>query len=290
MTSLGREVTGGGSEDDGANTTAVATSDAPGSTSGNPPPGEGTGLDGDSSGTTAQGSSTGETPTVALDDVGTLVVLGDSISDGGGQGPYYYVRLRDDLDAFYGGIDYVNRAQSGSTTAALDDQIGGLPAQLTGPVAVVITSGGNDMKADLVPVITGFDGPLIAQMGANIDAALGMLLAPGRFGPGVEVHVFEGNVYDASDGVGDFGANDCNFGGGLPTFPTDAIFERWNDGIREAVEGRAQVAVDMHEYFYGHGFHASPNWYASDCTHPSSVGHDELHRLFYARITGEVAP
>ena len=30
-----------------------------------------------------------------------------------------------------------------------------------------------------------------------------------------------------------------------------------------------------------------PSWYAGDCTHPNSVGHDELHRLFYEQITGE---
>lgn len=254
-----------------------ATSDEPSDTTTDDPPDDPTTGDG----------TTGEPPPMGLDDVGSLVILGDSIGDGGGQGPYYYALLRDDLTAHYGPIEYVNRAQSGSETGALSGQINGLPAQLPGPVVVVITSGGNDMKDDLVAVVAGLDAPLIAQMNANIDGALGQLLAPGRFGAGVDVHVFEGNIYDASDGAGDFGSQDCNFAGGLPAIPSDAFFDRWNEGIRDAVEGRGQTAVDIHGYFYGHGYHASPSWYASDCTHPNSLGHDELRRHLFEQITGE---
>lgn len=266
--------------------TGVATSDA-------------TGTSVDDTGTTAvadDGStgpgeeSTGEPPPMGLPDVGSLVILGDSIGDGGGQAPYYYTLLRDDLAAHYGGIEYVNRAQSGSETGALVGQVNGLPATLPGPVVVVITSGGNDMKSNIPAVVAGLDGAMLAAVSANIDAALEDLLAPNRFGAGVEVFVLEGNIYDASDGAGDFGQADCNFGNGLPAIPSDVFFDRWNDNIREAVEARGQTAVDMHEYFYGHGYHASPSWYASDCTHPNALGHDELHRLFYEHITGEAAP
>lgn len=234
--------------------------------------------------------STGEPPPMGLPDVGSLVILGDSIGDGGGQSPFYYTLLRDDLDAHYGGIQYVNHADSGSETDALLGQVSSLPNDLPGPVVVVITSGGNDMKSNLPAVILGADGPVLAQVQANIDAALGALLAPGRFGAGVEVYVFEGNVYDASDGAGDFGQNDCNFANGVPAIPSDVFFDRWNDAIREAVEARGQTAVDMHDYFYGHGYHSAPDWYASDCTHPSQIGHDELHGLFYQHITGQAAP
>ena len=225
-----------------------------------------------------------------LVDVGSLVVLGDSISDGGGQPPFYYDLLRADLEAKYGPIQYKNNAQSGSKTDALLAQAKGLPAQLDGPVVVVITSGGNDMKAALPQILGGLDGPIKAGIAANIDKALAELLAPGRFGPGVDVHVFEGNVYDASDGVGDFGANDCAFGDGYPTIATDPFFQAWNDAIAETVTASGQVAVDMHGWFYGHGYHNPPNWYASDCTHPSTLGHDQLRRLFYEQITGESLP
>ncbi len=155
---------------------------------------------------------------------------------------------------------------------------------------LVITSGGNDMKDALPAVATGLDGPILAQVSANIDTALSELLSPGRFGPGVEVHVFEGNVYDASDGAGNYSQGGCNFADGLPAIPTDVMFDRWNDAIATAVEARGQTAVDMHGYFYGHGYNNPPNWYASDCTHPNSQGHDELQRLFFEHITGEALP
>lgn len=283
----------GVAEDDGSSGapgTSDGTGPAPGDSSGSPPGDTGTTAVADGGSTDAGEPSTGEPPPVGLPEVGSLVVLGDSIGDGGGQAPYYYALLRDDLDAHYGGIEYVNRAQSGSETGALVGQVAGLPNVLPGPVVVVITSGGNDMKSNLPAVITGLDGAMLTAVQGNIDAALEDLLAPGRFGAGVEVHVFEGNVYDASDGAGDFGQADCNFANGLPAIPSDGFFMRWNDAIRDAVQARGQAAVDMHGYFYGHGYHATPSWYASDCTHPNALGHDELHRLFYEHITGEPAP
>jgi lysophospholipase L1-like esterase len=238
----------------------------------------------------ATGGSSGELPPMGLVEVGSLVVLGDSIGDGGGGQPYYYELLRADLDAFYGGIEYVNNAESGSETGALVGQVNDLPDTLPGPVAVVITSGGNDMKDNILAIVAGADGPARAQMQANIDAAHQALLAPNRFGPGVEVHIFEGNMYDASDGVGDYGMNDCAFGGGFPTIPTDPYFESWNGAVAQIVEGNGQIVADMHAHFYGHGYHNPPNWYASDCTHPSTLGHDQLRRQFFELITGEALP
>ena len=246
-----------------------------------------------SGGATSSGGEATTTTTGGVDglaEVGALVVLGDSISDGGGQPPYYYNLLRADLEAHYGPITYANAAQSGSKTGALLGQAKSLPGSLPGPVVAVITSGGNDMKAALPQVILGTDGPVKAEVAANIDAALGELLAPGRFGPGVEVFVFEGNIYDASDGMGNFSEGKCAFGNGLPPIPTDAFFDAWNGVIADAVEARGEAAIDMHGYFYDHGYNNPPNWYASDCTHPSMLGHDQLRRLFYEAITGEALP
>lgn len=244
---------------------------------------------GSTGGTAGSTGGTTEGP-AGLAELGALVVLGDSISDGGGQSPFYYDLLRADLEAKYGPIMYKNNAQSGSETGALLGQAKALPDQLEGPVAVVITSGGNDMKAALPQVVLGLDGPIKAQVAANVDAALGELLAPDRFGPGVEVHVFEGNIYDASDGQGNFAAGNCAFGKGLPAIPTDPFFDAWNGTIQGAVLARAQAPVDMHAHFYDHGFNSPPNWYAPDCTHPSKLGHDQLRRLFYREITGEDLP
>jgi lysophospholipase L1-like esterase len=234
------------------------------------------------------GGSTGENVGFGgLDTLGSLVILGDSIGDGGGQGPYYYELLRDSLAGHYGPIEYRNRAQSGSETGALREQISGLSDSLPGPVAVVITSGGNDMKGALGQVILGADGTLRAQVQANIQGAIGDLTAPGRFGPGVEVYVFEANIYDSSDGLGNFGQADCAFAGGLPPIASDPLFDRWNSDIEATVSDMGQTPIDMHGYFYGHGFNSAMNWYASDCTHPNSVGHSELRDLLFETITGQ---
>ncbi|MCA9717662.1 MAG: SGNH/GDSL hydrolase family protein, partial [Myxococcales bacterium] len=238
---------------------------------------------------TSSSGTTGEPPD-GLAALGSLVVLGDSISDGGGQSPYYYDLLRDSLTTHYGPIAYQNAAASGSETKALKGQAESLPDSLPGPVAVVITSGGNDMKANILQIVLGLDGPIKATMANNIDAALTELLTPGRFGPGVEVHVFEGNIYDASDGEGDFNAYDCAFGLGFPMLPVDMYFNAWNAVIAEAVDAREQTPVDMHGHFFGHGFHSEPNWYAPDCTHPSAIGHEALRDLFFEQITGVPAP
>ncbi len=221
-----------------------------------------------------------------LASLGTLVVLGDSIGDGGGVSPFYYDLLRTQLTSHYGAIDYRRNAESGSKTGALVGQIDDLPGSLAGPVAVVVTSGGNDMKAALPQIVLGADAGARQTMRQNIDAALDDLLAPGRFGAGVEVFVFQATIYDASDGQGDFGQNGCAFGQGLPAIPTDGFFANWNAVISEEVSAHGQILMDVHGHFDGHGYHGSPNWYASDCTHPNALGHQELADLFYGAITG----
>ncbi|MCB9749128.1 MAG: SGNH/GDSL hydrolase family protein [Myxococcales bacterium] len=285
----------GGTDETSAGSTATSSSSDPSdasdttaATAGDTTTGGATTSDATTEATSAGATTDG--PPVGLDALGSLVVLGDSISDGGGQPPYYYDLLRDSLTTHYGPIAYHNAAKSGSQTNALKGQAESLPDSLPGPVAVVITSGGNDMKANILQVALGLDGPVKMAVASNIDAALGELLAPGRFGPGVEVHVFEGNIYDASDGQGDYGANGCSFGEGLPMLPVDMYFDAWNAVIADAVDAREQAPVDMHGYFYGHGYHADPNWYAPDCTHPNAIGHAALRDLFFEHITGEPAP
>jgi hypothetical protein len=225
-----------------------------------------------------------------LPDVRSLVVLGDSISDGGGIGPFYYDLLHQSLEAKYGGtLTYHNNAQGGSQTDALVGQIDGLPNSLPGPVVVAITSGGNDMKAHISEIAAGLDGPARTAMGTHIEAALDALLAPGRFGQGVEVHVYEANIYDSSDGQGNYNAHNCAFS--FPVaLPTDVHFADWNGVIADHVGANGQVLADIHGWFYGHGFNHPPSWYASDCTHPNSTGHDQLRRYFYLLITGEALP
>jgi hypothetical protein len=245
---------------------------------------------GGAAGASLGGTGGGSAGSAALPTLGSLVILGDSISDGGGQGPFYYNLLKNDLTAKYGNVAYQHKAQSGSKTGALMGQINDLPNTLPGPVAVCITSGGNDFKDVILQVVTGTDGPARAQMGQNISNALATLLAPDHFGAGVAVHVFEANIYDSSDGQGNFAANNCAFGGGYPAIPTDAYFASWNGEIATQVTQKGQWLADIHDLFHLHGFNYPPSWYAGDCTHPNTMGHDQLRRYFYFKITGETLP
>jgi hypothetical protein len=56
------------------------------------------------------------------------------------------------------------------------------------------------------------------------------------------------------------------------------------------VSAKGQWLMDNHDLFRPHGFNNPPNWYASDCTHPNTMGHDQLRRYFYFKITGETLP
>jgi GDSL-like Lipase/Acylhydrolase family len=285
---------GGGSSGGSAGTAAGGGGTAAGGAAGQGSGGvAGSIASGGSAGVAAGGSAgagTGGGNTAALATLGSLVVLGDSISDGGGQAPFYYDLLKQDLTQKYGNISYQHRAQGGSKTSALQGQVSGLPSTLPGPVAVCVTSGGNDMKAQLLQIVTGTDGPARAEMGQNISNALATLLAPNHFGPGVEVRVFEANIYDSSDGQGNFSAHNCNFGSGFPALATDPYFGSWNGEIATQVSAKGQWLADIHDLFYLHGFNFPPSWYASDCTHPTQVGHDQLRRYFYFKITGESLP
>src|SRR5947209_9914494 len=88
---------------------------------------------------------------------GTFIVLGDSISDMGGNAPFYYDLLNADLAAKYPGLMYVHAAQAGAITDAyangplpaaptLKAQIDGLGHSYPGDVLAVITIGGNDLN------------------------------------------------------------------------------------------------------------------------------------------------
>ncbi len=265
--------TGGGGElvSVAASTTASGSGGATGATSAS---------------STTSGAGGGAEGGPGLPDVGTLVVLGDSISDGGGQGPFYYDLLLDDLEAHYQrSITFERKAQAGTTTLFLAGQIAALPAELEGPVAVVITSGGNNMQYNVAQILTGLDQNARDRMGEHIDAALTELTSPDRFGAGVQVAVYEANVYDASDGEGNFGDSGC----AMPLNAPDGsagFFADWNAVIAEQVLAHQQRLIDIHAHFAGHGFNMPPSWYAADCVHPNAVGHAAIRDLLFTAITG----
>jgi lysophospholipase L1-like esterase len=222
--------------------------------------------------------------------VGSLVILGDSISDGGGQAPRYYGLLQDnddgrypdwadrDLRTLFPDLRVENAARSGSETGDLLNQVRSLPRNLPGPIVAVITSGGNDIKSAMRNAFMGNDAGDIEATRSHIGDALDSLA--GRY-PDRKLRIHLANIYDPSDGQGNYGLH-CEFARGLGplSIPSDPVFERWNAAHSEEVERTGQSLVQVHDHFRGHGHnHPDESWYAPDCTHPNRRGHHELRRI-----------
>lgn len=224
--------------------------------------------------------------TEPMTEVGALVVLGDAISSR--NDPRHYHRILHGLleERLGEPVVYVNRAFGSSRASDLPLQIEHLPASLPGPVVVVVTSGGNDMQAALPAIAGGDDADERARLRSDLDVALGQLLAPDRFGADVEVRVYGANIFDPSDGAGDYAEFGCPDAGGMPALPTDGAFAAWNGEIAAALGGRGQVLLDAHGLFRGHGYGSDDSWYDRGCAEPNEAGHAALAELFAAAIVG----
>jgi lysophospholipase L1-like esterase len=258
----------------------------------------------------------------------TLVVVGDSISDvGNGSGgaaeqPFYRTLLVKNDDVLYPewkgfdlatcwGLDpiaNVVKVSKGGSVAAVPagnnptdmgillNQVTSLPASLPGPVLVVGTIGGNDVKNALFTDLVG----TAAQQQAKIDAfvagytqAMNELTRMDRFGPGVKVSVLMPNVYDPSGGTGHFfyAPNNLPCLGLYLLWPdskaTAPYIAPWNTAMAAA----AATFPNVHMFELGAPFKphavtqpASSNWFYQDCTHPNRQGHNALRTLFWAGI------
>jgi len=249
----------------------------------------------------------------------TYVTLGDSISaePGYGQAPFYWALLQKNDDAMYpewkgkdlttlnGGTApmFVGGAIAGSVagdypgsaagTPTLDAQVTSLPATLEGPVLITITIGGNDMVGAFVDILQGTDQGDRMNFQQYIDTAMSALTTPGRFGTGVDVYVFEADIYDPSDGTGDFAAQGCPFPFSLiPEESTTTFFGNWNDVVHTEVSKYPHAFwAPMHATFKGHGLSKTGtsswfNWSGLDCLHPNAKGHNAIRELFWNMITG----
>ena len=257
--------------------------------------------------TTAAGSTTGaggSAPVVPA--YKSYVILGDSISDHGGMGPFFYDLLATNDDVTYPSwkgkdlkskfgqdLMVVSDAKGGAVSKDLPAQVTKLPASLPGPVAVTITIGGNDMQVAIGNILGGKDQPDRDAMRANLKAALTELTMPDRFGKGVEVHVFQADIYDPTGGKGDFSKEGCpaplSF---LPVTPTDTFFMNWNAVVKDEVPMHGVSLVEpLHDNFYMHSLsNKADGWFYKDCIHPNKAGHDQLRAMFWTAITGEAAP
>lgn len=238
---------------------------------------------------TQQTGDTGTTTTAKT--FKTHVILGDSISDNGGQGPFFYDLLDADLKAKYGDIKVIKASKGGSKAPNLGGQISTVTGPLEGPVLVTITIGGNDIQAAIAKVISGADDTKErTDFQEFLDGALVELKKPDRFGPGVQVAVYMTNVYDPSDGTGNFKfASGTKCGGALGFYPagkpTTPTLDPWEKiFVDEAAKYQDVHVLDMRAKFQGHGVPTSEPWFVTDCIHPNAKGHNAIRDLFVASL------
>lgn len=254
---------------------------------------------------TPSGSDAGTTPSTATK-YKTHVILGDSISDGGGEGPFYYALLDKNDDAKWPdakGLDFstlygpdvkvVKASKAGARAQNLGGQIATLPATLEGPVVVTMTIGGNDVTNALGALLTtGDDTKERTSFQEFLDGAIAELTKPDRFGAGVKVAVYLTNVYDPSDGTGNFtvAATGKKCGGALGFFPagkeTRSLLDPWEQiFVDVAAKYPGTTLLDLRTKFDGHGVAKTESWFYPDCIHPNAIGHDAIRDLFWGAIT-----
>ncbi len=236
--------------------------------------------------------------------LGTYIVLGDSISDNGGNAPFFYDQLHMDLAKKWPSMMYVHAAVAGAITDTysdgmpvgaplLKDQITGLGKSYPGDVLVTITIGGNDLNGHAIKAIGGTDAPIRTEFGQHLDAELGELMTPGRLGSG-KVYLVLANIYDFTDGMGDFATVKCGPGANVSATMDQMVFSEWNGVTATSLANAAGHLYDMHANFMGHGYNnsdASQVWYDSaSCIHPNAAGHDAIRRSIYTIVTGEALP
>ena len=220
----------------------------------------------------------------------SYVIFGDSISDRGGSGPYFYDLLADDLKDKFGDIKVSKHSNSGAVSSQLAAQVKSAPAELPGPVAVSVTIGGNDMQAAALNILRGTDDKARAAYATNLQKAYDELLGEGRFGAGVEVTIFHSTLYDPSDGEGNFAEAGCpGYLGMMPKQSTTTYWDNWNQTAMDALAkyGDSVVIVDTRTRFHGHGvgkLEDGTSWFDPDCIHPNTAGHEALRKLFFSSI------
>lgn len=221
----------------------------------------------------------------------THVILGDSISDGGGEAPFFYTLLDQDLNAKYGAMKVVKASKGGAKAQNLGGQISTVTGPLEGPVLVTITIGGNDVQAAIGKIVTGGDDSKERNdFKEFLDGALAELKKPDRFGSGVQVSVYMTNVYDPSDGTGNFKfASGTKCGGALGFYPagrpTTPTLDPWEQVFTDEAAKYGDVRVlDLRAKFQGHGVPSAEPWFVNDCIHPNAKGHSAIRDLFVASL------
>ena len=236
----------------------------------------------------------------------THVILGDSISDRGGEGPFFYDLLDANDDTKYPafkGKDLATKygigpsaiekhSKGGSKSADLLNQAKLLPTTLAGPVLITITIGGNDVIGALADLqLNHTDVPERTAFTTNLDASLAELTTPGRFGAGVTVKILLTNIYDPSGGNGDFkfssGASCPGAFGFWPAgTPTEPLITPWETVVTTVTAKYPQAtSLDLKARFHDHAVPAATTWFYTDCIHPNALGHDQIRQLFWDAVS-----
>jgi len=238
--------------------------------------------------------------------VGTYIALGDSISDRGGASPYFYELLNTDLGSKFPAMTYVHAAQQNAITdvysdkqpadaPTLESQIAALGHDYPGDVVVTISIGGNDLNAHSLQAISNTDTALRAEFDAHLAAELAELTAPGRLGTG-HVYVVVANIYDFTDGMGNFAAVGCGPGVNISATAVQTGFGHWNDVLKSNVAKISGASLyDMYADFHGHGYNNPDKtqlWFDAStdptvCLLPNAAGHDAIRRSIYRILTGD---
>jgi lysophospholipase L1-like esterase len=234
---------------------------------------------------------------------GTYIALGDSISDRGGVGPFFYDVLAQDLMSKYPNLTFVHAAKAGAVAGTYSDgaaagmpslktQIDGLGTSYSGDILVTITIGGNDLNSHAQAAILMTDQQARMDFAQDLADDLGELTKPGRLGSG-KLQIVMSNIYDFTDGMGDFNTVKCGPGINLSSARDTTAFMNWNGVMATAASAAGATIYDMHSDFNGHGYNAAADqvWYAGGdavlCIHPNTKGHDEIRRSIYKIVTGE---
>jgi lysophospholipase L1-like esterase len=243
-----------------------------------------------------------------------LVGLGDSITAGFGvpESHSYLGRLVENpkdewpdmkdlcLGKVLPNLRVLNLAASGSTSLSLADKLGERLQRQDRDVLgiVVMTTGGNDLIHDYGRDLIRNPPREGAMYGATLQKAMPWIeafqkrldriltLIEERFPGGC--HIFLGDIYDPTDGIGDAAS------AGLPNWPDGLkILDGYNEIIHTCASRRANVhAVPIRAAFLGHGTHCAQfwrehyrsedptYWYGTNLEDPNVRGYDAIRRLF----------
>jgi GDSL-like Lipase/Acylhydrolase family len=191
-----------------------------------------------------------------------------------------------DLSTFLPDLALLNFAADGAVSAAVSLGQAPLLAEVEGEIRVVTLTAGRDDFLGIwgAELLTG---EIVAR---DLSVMLEEILAEVREVAGEAALVMVGNVFDPTDGTGDFEAL------GIEEWEDGLhILELVNQTIEDVADDHDALLVDIHARFLGHGLaaddadhpHHDPedptSWYVQT-VEPNNRGASEVRRLFWERV------